>query len=69
MTYRNTWGEERVYFYDSEGQLTALPAAWTDVFSPDPFVAISAGRSSFRVTDLLELVRLITRLRQEGEAR
>jgi hypothetical protein len=49
--------------------LTALPAAWTDVFSPDPFVAISAGRSSFRVTDLLELVRLITRLRQEGEAR
>lgn len=66
MTYRKNWGEERVYFYDSEGRLTALPAAWTDVFSPDPFVAISAGRSSFRVTDLLELVRLVTCLRQEG---
>jgi hypothetical protein len=62
------WGEERVYFYDADGRLAALPVAWTDVFSPDPFVAISAGRSSFRVTDLLELVRLITRLRQEGES-
>ena len=49
MTYRKNWGEERVYFYDSEGRLMALPAAWTDVFSPDPFVAISAGRSALRI--------------------
>lgn len=69
MTYRHNWGEQRVYFHDAEGRLVALPAAWTDVFSPDPFVAISAGRSSFRVTDLLELARLMARLRQEGEAR
>ena len=66
MTYRNNWGEQRVYFHDAEGRLTALPAAWTDVFSPDPFVVISAGRSAFRVNDLLELTRLIARLRQEG---
>jgi hypothetical protein len=66
VTYRNNWGEQRVYFHDADGRLTALPAAWTDVFSPDPFVVISAGRSAFRVNDLLELTRLIARLRQEG---
>lgn len=66
MTYRNNWGEQRVYFHDAEGRLTALPAAWTDVFSPDPFVIVSAGRSAFRSNDLLELARLIARLRQEG---
>lgn len=65
MTYRNNWGEQRVYFHDAEGRLTALPAAWTDVFSPDPFVVISAGRSAFRATDLLELTRLIAGLRSD----
>lgn len=69
MTYRNNWGEQRVYFHDAEGRLTALPAAWTDVFSPDPFAVISAGRSAFRPTDLLELTRLIARLRIEGGKR
>ena len=58
-------GEQRVYFHDAEGRLTALPAAWTDVFSPDPFAVISAGRSAFRATDLLELSRLIARLRSD----
>lgn len=67
MTYRHNWGEQRVYFHDAEGRLTALPAAWTDVFSPDPFVVISAGRSAFRVVDLQELARLIARLRPEGD--
>ena len=47
MTYRHNWGERRrFYFHDAEGRLAAVPAAWTDVFSPDPFVVISAGRSA-----------------------
>jgi hypothetical protein len=65
VTYRNNWGEERVYSHDAEGRLIAFPAAWTDVFSPDPFVVISAGRSAFRATDLLELTRLIAGLFSE----
>jgi hypothetical protein len=64
VTYRFNWGEDRVYFHDDTGRLLALPAAWTDVFSPDPFVILSAGRSAFRVCDLLELTRLIAGLRQ-----
>jgi Family of unknown function (DUF5372) len=43
-------GDQRVY---------SLPAGWTDVEEPDAFVAISAGRSAFRIEDLLALSALI----------
>ena len=59
VTFRRNWGEDRVYFHDSEGRLISLPAQWTSVVADDPFVAIAAGRSHFRVEDLLKLVRLI----------
>ena len=49
-----------------EGRLVSLPAAWTSVSAPDPFVVIAAGRSAFRVPDLLELARLLASL-QQGE--
>jgi hypothetical protein len=64
VTFRHNWGENRVYFHDDEGRLVSLPAAWTSVFLPDPFVVISAGRSPFRVQDLLELSRLLVSLQQ-----
>lgn len=65
MTYRTTWGEERAYFYDTNGRLLHLPARWTDVLEPDPFVIISAGRSCFRLTDLVELRLLLDELRTQ----
>jgi len=66
VTYRRNWGEHRVYFHDDTGRLVSLPAAWTSVFPADPYVAVSAGRSPFRVQDLLELSQLIARIRQGG---
>ncbi len=39
----------------------ALPAAWTDVVAPDPFVLAAHGRSLFRTQDLWELVRMLRR--------
>ena len=36
-----------------------MPATWTDVVALDPFVAVAAGRSRFRMAELLELVRWI----------
>jgi hypothetical protein len=62
MTYRQTWGEDRVFFYDEEKRLCALPAGWTDVVGEDPFVTISAGRAFFRAADLLQLVALTVAL-------
>jgi len=53
------WGEDRVCFRDDEGGLRYLPTAWTSMAPPDPFVRTSAGRSHFRVEDLVQLATLI----------
>jgi len=36
-----------------------LPASWTDIIAVDPFVTMAAGRSLFRVADLIQLVRQV----------
>ena len=55
------WGEDRVCFRDDKGGLRYLPTAWTSIAPPDPFVRTSAGRSHFRVEDLLRLASLIAK--------
>lgn len=59
VSSRHCWGEERIYFHDEVRQLRLLPASWTDAGPTDPFVVIAAGRSHFRVVDLLRLVELV----------
>jgi hypothetical protein len=59
--WRN-WGGDRVLFEDEGGRVRSLPTAWTSIASPDPFVTVSAGRSLFRIPDLLAVVELIRRL-------
>ncbi len=58
------WGEDRVFYYDSEGNLQSLLTNLTDVVTADAFERVSAGRSAFRVDDLLELRRLLSRFDQ-----
>ena len=65
VAYKSAWGEDRVYFYNHEQQLIALPASWTDVIAVDPFVAVAEGRSLFRAEDLLDLAELVGRLRSK----
>ena len=36
-----------------------MPARWTSAIMDDPFVVIAAGRSLFRLVDLLELTKLM----------
>jgi hypothetical protein len=59
VAVRQTWGEDRVFFFDEGGTQKSLPTGWTDVGEPDPFVALAAGRSPFRVVDLLALAELV----------
>ncbi len=63
MVRRHTWAEDRVFFFDDDGNLTSLPAGWTDVDPLDPFVVIAAGRSAFRIDDLLSLASLLEGIR------
>ena len=65
LSHRSNWGEDRVTFHDREGRLCSLPASWTSVVGPDPFVVLSAGRAFLRVEDLLALVELVRSLSPE----
>jgi hypothetical protein len=59
IEYRRFWGEDRVVYVDERGEACSLPAGWTSAVSGDPVVAVSAGRSHFRVSDLVELAKLV----------
>jgi hypothetical protein len=68
--FAHTWGEHRVFFRKPADQrVYSLPATWTDVEGPDPFVAQSAGRSLFRPADLLALADLIEDMRRAKRRR
>jgi hypothetical protein len=64
---RHNWDEDRVLFLDEDGVRRSLPRAWTDAADVDPFVALAAGRSPFRVEDLLAVVALIAGLRASDD--
>jgi hypothetical protein len=59
---RQTWGEDRVYFYDDSGHLARLLLQWTDVVPDDPTMVVGAGRAHFRYDDLCRLADLLTGL-------
>ena len=50
-----------MYYRDPTGRMRFLPAAWTSMAAPDPFVHVAAGRAYFRLEDL---IRLQERLKQ-----
>ena len=59
LAVRQTWAEDRVFFLDADGRQHSLPVGWTDAGGPDVFVTVAAGRSPFRVADLLALALLL----------
>lgn len=61
--HRHNWGEDRVYYFDDDGVLQGITAAWTDRAPVDPFVVMAGGRCAFRVQDLVALADLVARLR------
>jgi len=67
VTRKLTWGQDRVFYYDPSGNLKSLMTNVTDVVSTDAFDHISAGRSAFRVDDLVELRRLFDKRIQSGK--
>jgi len=70
VSYHQNWGENRVWFQATkDGRLHSLPMNWTDAGALDPFVAVAAGRSLFRVTDLIELAKQVARWKPEQTRR
>ena len=67
LSYRKSWGREFIDFPYDNGKTGAIPLAWTDADQADPFLAISQGRSVFRVPELLQLVELIDLMVQSDD--
>ena len=64
MGYAHTWGEHKVFFKEpGEERLRSMPASWTDVEGPDPFLTLAGGRALFRVEDLFRLAAELRELR------
>ena len=47
-----------------DGAVFSVRPQWTDVVAPDPEMVMGRQRALFRVADLLELARLLDRLRR-----
>jgi hypothetical protein len=45
------------------GRTRSLPVGWTSVAAVDPFVTVAAGRTPFRLEDLLALTALLRDIR------
>jgi len=69
VAVRQAWGQDRVFLLDGDGVQCSMPRAWTDLGDEDPFVTVAAGRSAFRVEDLLAVVELIAGLRGAATSR
>lgn len=67
MGYAHSWGRQRVFYRMPEDpRVYSMSASWTTVEEPSPFVVVSAGRSLFRLEDLLVLADLVDELEGRG---
>jgi hypothetical protein len=69
VTRRKTFGEDRVMYFDAKGKLCSILASWTSLAEPDLFAKTAAGRSWFRVDDLVRRTDCRTQGTEEEVAR
>ena len=62
MEIRSIMGVGWVYYIADDGAVRPIRQSFTTAAAVDPFVTVSAGRSAFRVSDLLELAGLLDSL-------
>ena len=67
VTREHGWGVDWVFYYAAGGKLKSLSSNLTDAIARDAFDRISAGRSAFRIDDLLDLHRLIDSHHKPGK--
>lgn len=68
-TRKQNWGEDRVMFFDAQGQLRSLPATWTDADPPDARTEAAAGRAFLRADDLATLAALLDEIKNQQSRR
>lgn len=63
ITRKQTWGQDRVFYRNSEDKIVPIPASWTSICQDEPFVKQAAGRAFFTFENLKELSRLLTEIK------
>lgn len=58
MERRGIRGKDRIFYQDAIGVLRSISASFTSLGTPDAVVVFGAGRSHFRVEDLMTIRRL-----------
>jgi len=61
-------GVGQVHYTADDGTLRTIREAFTSAAAVDPFARVAAGRSAFRVSDLLVLAALLDSLDGDGRA-
>lgn len=61
----NRYGRRLLLRLD-EVAVCSVPPQWTDLVTPDPEIVLGEGRVLFRVTDLLEIARLVDQISERG---
>ena len=56
---RGIRGQDLIFYQDAHGILRSISASFTSLGNPDVVVTLGAGRSRFRIEDLLALRRLL----------
>lgn len=56
-------------YFDAQGRLRSMLTSWTSLAGADAFSQASAGRSWFRVDDLLKLAALLDECRRQRRRR
>jgi hypothetical protein len=57
----NRYGK-RLLLQVDEQTVCSVPPQWTDLVADDPEIVLGGGRALFRLADLMELERLVSRL-------
>lgn len=65
VAVRQTWGEDRVFFYGEDDTVCSLPVGWTDAAAQDVFVTVAAGRCALHAADLVALAGLVAAIRSD----
>ena len=61
VSRRLHWGEDRVAYASSNGELRSIASNLTNVDPPDEFRRVAGGSAAFRTVDLLALAKLLDR--------
>ncbi len=69
VTRRQTWGEDRVNYFDDNGKLCSMLTFWTSVADKDYFLQASDGQSWLRVDDLYDLQALLQTIKKNRKSK